>query len=206
MITIEDLRDPKRKSGYRYVTDTRDASWPARAGKPFQARAGDAGLAWKGPRRDTAEEAAQDYCDYANGLEVSPASRARLASAAHPKATPTPRSKAVQVALDILRDERAKVVENGTVYLVAEKRSEYAVKIGWTSKTPPEARLNDYQAGNPRVLVMLGTLPGTKADEGALHRKYQHDNILGEWFRPTDELLSEFGLTTRKIKNAWRNS
>ncbi len=148
-----------------------------------------------GPRRATALEAAQDYCDYING-QATPATPA-LKRAGHAKAKRKPIAPAQQVALDILRDARAKPRTMGWVYLVIEDARFIPAtvgKIGWTSKNPPEARLNDYQAGNPRKLVMLGTIRGTKRREANLHRKYIANNVLGEWFYLTDALLSEFNI------------
>lgn len=130
----------------------------------------------------------------------------RLATANHPSAKKKPVTPAQQVALDILRDARAASKAEGWVYLVAEKNCPLAVKIGWTAKDPPESRLGDYQAGNPRPLVMVGTIPGTKQDEKRLHHKYISLNVLGEWFRPTPELLSEFNLTMRKLQRAGRSA
>lgn len=200
MTTVESIRNPDRLSGFDHVG--LDRSKPAGT-KRFHAQAyggtnNKAGHAWQGPLRATAEEAAQDYCDYING-QATPASRA-LKSARHPRAEKRPLTAAQQVALDILRDARAKPDAMGVVYLVSEVGNGFmeAVKVGWTSKTPPESRMGDYQAGNPRKLVMLGTLPGTKADEAALHQRFIEHNILGEWFRPAPELLSEFGIGSKE--------
>jgi hypothetical protein len=68
-LTIADIRNPNRKSGFDHVTH--DNSSGRNPGHPFRAvaYAGDinkSGLAWRGVRRATAEESAQDYCDYVN--------------------------------------------------------------------------------------------------------------------------------------------
>lgn len=71
MLTPADLWDPL-ENRYRHVTDR---SSRAREGKrPFQAQAygnGSRTPIWSGPRRFTALEAAQDYCDYANGQDTT---------------------------------------------------------------------------------------------------------------------------------------
>lgn len=67
-----------------------------------------------------------------------------------------------------------------------------AVKIGITDD--PAARPGELQIGNPWELRVLGVKQGTVEDERALHAKYIQQNMVGEWFRPTKELLSEFGL------------
>lgn len=209
LLTIEDIRNSKRASGFDHVGDCagqaknrRSDRWRAQAGVGNTHGSRDAALPsrWKGPVRSRPEVAAQDYCDHINGNPQVARKSAALKTANHPKAVKLPVTPAVQVALDILRDARAKVSDQGTVYLVAEGPLKLlpAVKIGWTSKTPPAARLGDYQAGNPRKLHMLATRPGTKTDEAALHAKYIDDNVLGEWFRPTSALLSEFGIKTTK--------
>jgi hypothetical protein len=124
-----------------------------------------------------------------------------LKRAGHAKSKRRPLTKQQQVALDILRDARAKPKTMGWVYLVVEGHygpqglNGAAVgKVGWTSKNPPEARLNDYQAGNPRKLVMIGKIRGTKRKESNIHKRHIDKNVLGEWFRLDDALLSEFGL------------
>lgn len=75
MLTPKDIENSDRKSGYRQVTylkADKDSRWHG-GGKPYKAYAGRGRKGdWKGPRRATAEEAAQDYCDYVNGLGVTP--------------------------------------------------------------------------------------------------------------------------------------
>jgi hypothetical protein len=204
--TPKDLRNPKRKSGYDHVGVIHGG---ART-KPYQAQSGTGnghgkGAGWRGPFRRTALEAAQDYCNYINGSSAATPATPALKRAGHAKAKRKPITKAQQVALDILRDARAKPRTMGWVYLVIED-PEWVLslrsvgKIGWTSKSPPEARLNDYQAGNPRKLVMVGSIKGTKKREANLHAKYIRDNVLGEWFRLSDALLAEFGLTRRDLR------
>jgi hypothetical protein len=75
MITIEDLRNPARQSGFDYVRQSLDKRSGRTNPAPFAAVHQDSGgyrklswsTPWRGPRRATAEEAAQDYCDYVNG-------------------------------------------------------------------------------------------------------------------------------------------
>jgi hypothetical protein len=200
VITPDDLRNPSRKSGYNGV---RKSVGP----KPYQANkrvaAGKNGILTIGTRRATARQAAQDLCDYLNNNAQSAPSG--LKRAAHPKAKRKQLTAAQQVALDILRDARAKPKAMGWVYLVVEqhpgawKPSEWVAKVGWTSKNPPEARLNDYQAGNPRKLVMIGKIKGTKRKESNIHKRHIDKNVLGEWFRLDDALLSEFNLKQEDI-------
>ncbi len=71
MLTPNDIKNPKRKSGYNYV----GRAGGFMSGKPYFAQQmrspklrthGDQG--WRGPARSTAVEAAQDYCDMYNAL------------------------------------------------------------------------------------------------------------------------------------------
>jgi hypothetical protein len=184
-LTIEDLRDPSRASGFRYVTYRAHRA----ATKPFQAQHGP--KRHLGPRRATAEEAAQDYCDHVNGRQIPTPRLLRSAGHKRPKRRTLPRDPEVEAALGVLRDARAqREGEQGYVYCIGERDRLYAVKIGY-SVNPPK-RVPELQTGNPRTLVLLGYFPGTEDDEKAMHAKYAEDNILQEWFRPSPALLSEF--------------
>lgn len=107
------------------------------------------------------------------------------------------RDPEVQAALGVLRDAQAqRKGRQGYIYCIAEKGvgGFYGspVKIGYSVK--PEARPAELQTGNPRPLKLLGQIKGTRATERALHEKYINQNLVGEWFRPTTALLSEFGI------------
>lgn len=72
MITIDDLRNDERKSGFDHVNSAMGRNniipiWRAAAGGRAVHTVG---AAWRGPTRRTAKEAAQDYCDYVNGGRV----------------------------------------------------------------------------------------------------------------------------------------
>ena len=216
MITVNDLRNDNLLSGFHHVTLAGTPALP----KPYQARYGQGkeGCApgtplWRGPRRATAAEAALDYCQYVNGNGATPATPA-LKSAGHVR-TSTPRtwSEGVQKLRQQLRDaiavEREAEGLQGCLYLIGEALtvgqqpttsddgtvlvSGRAVKVGYSET--PDVRIGNGQTFNPRVLVLLGTIPDkTKDDESAMHGKYIEDNVLQEWFRPTKALLSEFGV------------
>jgi len=61
------------------------------------------------------------------------------------------------------------------------------IKIGWS--TNPSCRVREmncwYPFGDLRV---CRTFRGTKRDEKALHEKFAHLRMRGEWFRPEPEL------------------
>ena len=44
------------------------------------------------------------------------------------------------------------------------------------------------QTGNPEPMMLLGELPGGRADEADLHRRFRSFRVRGEWFRYSDEL------------------
>lgn len=103
------------------------------------------------------------------------------------------RDEEVEAALGVLRDYRAqRAGRQGYVYLIAAKNDDWAVKVGYS--TNPEARVGEHQTGNGRLLELLAYKPGTQADEHKLHMKYIRDNTVCEWFRPSADLFTEFGL------------
>lgn len=71
MLTIEDIRNSDRKSGFDHVNASSkgagrsDPNWWTAV--IYGGTQNKAGVAWRGRRRRIAEEAAQDYCDYVNG-------------------------------------------------------------------------------------------------------------------------------------------
>lgn len=204
MMTIDDLRNPKRKSGFDYVSSAVD-SRPGRTNPlPYQSRSAFGGakkrhpsskngsdFSWRGPRRATPEEAAQDYCDYANGLGIAaPTTLNYPGHAVRPKG---PVDSEVQAALGVLRDARAqRRGRQGYVYCIGEKSGGNLgyVKIGYSVN--PEARVGELQTGNPRVLYLVAKMPGTEEDERRIHAKFIHKNIVGEWFSATADVLAEF--------------
>jgi hypothetical protein len=85
MVTPDDYRNPKRKSGYEHVlcSDQRSQHDSGRVNRPYRAqyksRPGKAGIRVVdgfGPRRATALKACWDYCNYKNGVSVQRRERA----------------------------------------------------------------------------------------------------------------------------------
>lgn len=201
-LTVADLRNPKRQSGYDHVS-TRGSSQTRP--KPFYAEvnagAGKNKRAYRGPCRASAARAAQDYCDYVN---ANPTARQphKNKSAGHkrPQQPKRPVPKEVRDALGVLRDYKAQQAGvQGYVYLITEARDGGGLvygKIGYS--TNPEKRLAELQTGNPRKLILLYSMKGTEADERRLHAKYAPQNVLQEWFRITKELILEFPANTSK--------
>src|ERR1700722_16208427 len=74
------------------------------------------------------------------------------------------------------------------IYFIQDRRT-FAIKIGYTSADNPESRQKALQTGNPNELVILGGMPGSQQDEQALHRRFAHCRLAGEWFNPAPDLL-----------------
>lgn len=191
-ITPRDIRNTSI-SGYGHVSYDDKGS----AVRPYRANNGAKSTGtptWYGPRRATALEAAQDYCDYINtGGVAAPATLRNAGHKGRRKSVPHDAEEAA--ALGVLRDKRAQRQHKiGFVYCITDGT---AVKIGYSLK--PEARVAELQTGNPRRLRLLASMIGTELTEKALHVKYLRHNVLQEWFRPTTALLSEFGLTKEAL-------
>lgn len=60
------------------------------------------------------------------------------------------------------------------------------VKIGISFS--PEDRIAALQTGNPHQLRLVGSIPGSKTIEKAIHALLQDSGKHGEWFEPTDEV------------------
>lgn len=58
-------------------------------------------------------------------------------------------------------------------------------------------RLSQLQTGSPWELRLLGTIPGGVAEESALHKRFSHLHIRGEWFEGASELLSFIAESSR---------
>lgn len=193
-LTPADIQKPSNASGYQQVGRAGGLSGRPTNGKPWAAyanrgRKGD----WRGPRRATALEAAQDYCDYVNGDPVALKAALKRAVRSSDSTRDPMDDNEVKAALGVLRDARAqRQGRQGYVYLIGEVGRWDAVKVGYSVK--PSARVSELQTGNSRQLQLLAALPGTEADERALHMKYIDDNILLEWFKPSASLFAEFGL------------
>lgn len=213
MLTIEDIRNPDRKSGFEHVQYHADrdngsarpykAQFGSRPSKP----GGKGGE--QGPRRFTAEEAALDYCDYVNSgravFDRPVLKRVQRDNFVAKNRQPRkPKSDEILRLEAELRAAREAHYESGPTdcYLVSEKvvipQDVYYVKIGYAGDEA--TRVSGMQTGNPRDLLVLALLDGTEERDGkeierelhALHIECNHRN---EWFEATPEILASFGLT-----------
>jgi len=63
------------------------------------------------------------------------------------------------------------------------------IKIGYTNK-PIEQRMTHLQISCPDQLNLLATIDGTPKDENTLQQRFRSDRIRGEWFNPSNNILS----------------
>lgn len=77
LMTVNDLRNPTCKSGFDHVNNAKGGSKPGSSNENWTPKwratkgprlVGKPHLDWRGPVRTSAHRAAQDYCDYVNGL------------------------------------------------------------------------------------------------------------------------------------------
>lgn len=74
-----------------------------------------------------------------------------------------------------------------TVYF-AQSVAGGPVKIGHSADV--EARVASLQTAHVDTLRIIGTIPGGRAVEAALHASFAADRIGGEWFRPSPSLVA----------------
>src|SRR5271166_1885722 len=79
------------------------------------------------------------------------------------------------------------VLEDGRDCVYFVQAGEH-VKIGTSTRT--EARLSNGQTMNALPLKLIGTVRGDRRLETALHKRFNHLRVRGEWFWATPELLA----------------
>jgi hypothetical protein len=77
------------------------------------------------------------------------------------------------------------VSEEGWVYFI---QGGDRVKVGWSRDVP--RRLAQLQTASSEALKLLGTLPGTRERERAIHRMLAAIHVRGEWFHAEPGLLA----------------
>lgn len=77
--------------------------------------------------------------------------------------------------------------ERGCVYFI-QARVGGPIKIGYASFA--EDRLAQLERMSPVPLRLLAHIPGTKATEGTLHKRFRRWRHHGEWFEPAPELCA----------------
>lgn len=75
---------------------------------------------------------------------------------------------------------------SGFIYFIWARGYSSGVKIGYAADVMRRARALQCQTGIP--LVIIGQIPGTKADELAIHERFKACRLHGEWFHTSIEL------------------
>ena len=76
------------------------------------------------------------------------------------------------------------IIDTGYVYFI--QRGD-AIKIGFSVQ--PERRMENLQSSHHLPLQLLGTVPASVVDEMAVHARFAHLRIRGEWFRSDRDLI-----------------
>jgi hypothetical protein len=84
-------------------------------------------------------------------------------------------------------ERRSRIKGKSHVYFIQQGDSG-AIKIG-CSKNPSQ-RLAGLQTGHSEPLRLLTCAVGSQAQERALHDRFAHLRVSGEWFRPADDLMA----------------
>lgn len=74
------------------------------------------------------------------------------------------------------------------IYFIGDGRGH--IKIGISDN--PASRLDALQTGSPVRLTLLCSYPGTEEDERRLHGEFEHDRVVGEWFRDASNSAGSF--------------
>jgi len=106
-----------------------------------------------------------------------------------PPVRPPPREKTeMEVALELESDLESNPAPcTAKVYLIRQGESG-PIKIG--TSTDVESRLASLQTANPEPLHLLRTFDGDERIERAIHGRFAHLRLRGEWFKPGAELLA----------------
>lgn len=93
-----------------------------------------------------------------------------------------------KAAIDAFLDRRTAIgVPPDNVYFVQVQPPDGPIKIG--RATSVHDRISSLQTGSPYPLHVLHTYPCERTEEKALHARFQHLRIHGEWFKAEPELL-----------------
>jgi len=76
---------------------------------------------------------------------------------------------------------------SANVYFI-QQGSDGPIKIGLAENV--WRRRCKLQTGCGEILFLLTETPGSRQLERSLHRRFRHQRIRGEWFQPSDELMT----------------
>ena len=103
----------------------------------------------------------------------------------------------------------------GYVYFLSTNAiRNYPIKIGFT-REHRDSRISDLQTGCPYPLRVLARAKGSVWIEKELHKRFQADQLIGEWFARSPELMGLINLVNRdpdpnilidEVKSRWENT
>jgi hypothetical protein len=77
------------------------------------------------------------------------------------------------------------------VYFIQDEDKAGPIKIGWSKNvTSRLMRLNSTRPPGSRDLIVLNTIDCDRLDEFKIHNHFNDIRLHGEWFLPTERLLS----------------
>lgn len=82
------------------------------------------------------------------------------------------------------------ISRRGYIYFILDQ-SANAIKIGFSTNV--QERLSTLRTASATSLILLGSMPGTMAQELRLHQQFQDSRLEREWFRVTTELWQFIG-------------
>lgn len=211
-LTIEDIRNPKRKSGFAHVNQHGDVNRVKRYRARRDTRQGGKRMpAWLSQWRKTAEEAAQDYVDHVNGQLPSVPRVVKTADKLRFVRHPRKPTKANPAASTSPKREKE---GPGYVYLIGMIGNDAAVKIG-ESRDHPKFRLQALQTGCAWELYVIAFVKSKQRLklEASLHRRFAKlqtpTQLVHEWFPKDESIVNYFtpdaggsGKTTKEVTTA----
>lgn len=77
------------------------------------------------------------------------------------------------------------------------------VKIGYTSRKNPNARMRELQQGGPHEIKLLCATPGCRTLERSWMQEFRKAHVNGEWFEPSGYILARVD-TINAMRNSWK--
>jgi len=77
----------------------------------------------------------------------------------------------------------------GFIYCVRDRSGTGAIKIGFTDAISQKRVMGIFQAV-PGELIWIGCFPAVASEERALHKRFVRSVMKGEWFYPTEEVMT----------------
>lgn len=97
-----------------------------------------------------------------------------------------------------MSDTDTQVGENGYVYFI--RAASGFIKIGYS--IDPQRRLEELRKDCYEELTLIATQPGNISDENRFHKVLRDSHVMGEWFKPTNDVLLAVSLARPIDSNA----